>query len=58
MIAHRLSTVANADRIFVIDEGKIVESGTKDELYRKEGLFAAMWRNYQTSIQWKVAKED
>ncbi len=57
MIAHRLSTVANADCIYVVQDGKITESGTKDELCAKGGLFARMWKDYQTSVQWKVAKE-
>ena len=57
MIAHRLSTVANADCIYVIEDGKIAESGKRDELCKKNGLFAKMWNDYQTSIEWKVAKE-
>ena len=57
MIAHRLSTVANADCIYVVQDGQIVESGTKDELCEQNGLFARMWQEYQASVQWKVAKE-
>ena len=57
MIAHRLSTVANADCIYVVQDGQIVESGTKDELCAQNGLFARMWQEYQASVQWKVAKE-
>ena len=57
MIAHRLSTVANADQIYVIQEGKIAEQGTSRELLEQNGLFRRMWDNYQTSVQWKVAKE-
>ena len=57
MIAHRLSTVANADCIYVVQDGQIVESGTKDELCAQIGLFARMWQDYQASVQWKVAKE-
>ena len=57
MIAHRLSTVANADQIYVIQEGKIAEQGTNRELLEQNGLFRRMWDNYQTSVQWKVAKE-
>ena len=57
MIAHRLSTVANADCIYVVRDGQIVESGTKDELCAQNGLFARMWQEYQASVQWKVAKE-
>ena len=57
MIAHRLSTVANADCIYVVADGQITESGTRDELCAKEGLFAKMWQDYQYSVEWKVAKE-
>lgn len=57
MIAHRLSTVANANCIYVVQDGQIVESGTKDELCAQNGLFARMWQEYQASVQWKVAKE-
>lgn len=57
MIAHRLSTVANADCIYVVRDGQIAGSGTKDELCAQNGLFARMWQDYQASVQWKVAKE-
>lgn len=55
MIAHRLSTVVNADRIYVVQDGRIVQSGTFEELKAAKGLFADMWKNYQTSVEWKVA---
>ena len=57
MIAHRLTTVANADCIYVVQDGQIAEAGTKDALCARNGLFARMWRDYQSSVQWKVAKE-
>ena len=57
MIAHRLSTVSGADCIYVIEDGRIVESGSRAELNEKDGLFARMWKNYQLSVRWKVAKE-
>lgn len=57
MIAHRLSTVANVDRIYVIQDGRLAESGTSGELLARNGLFRSMWENYQTSVQWKVEKE-
>ena len=57
MIAHRLSTIQNADQILVFDEGKITEQGTHDSLLAANGKYASMWRDYQTSIQWKVGKE-
>lgn len=57
MIAHRLSSVANADRIYVIRDGKIAEEGKRDELCERNGLFSKMWNDYQKSVQWKVTKE-
>lgn len=57
MIAHRLSTVVNADRIFVLREGKLAENGTFDELVNNDGIFANMWNEYRRSIEWKVEKE-
>ncbi len=57
MIAHRLSTVTNADRIFVLRGGQIEESGTFDELSTSDGLFGKMWTDYRQSVQWKVSKE-
>ena len=57
LIAHRLTTVTHADRICVVQDGRIAESGTSRELLEKGGLFRRMWDNYQTSVQWKVAKE-
>lgn len=57
MIAHRLSTVANADRIYVLQDGRIAQSGGFQELTQADGLFRRMWQEYQKSVQWKVAKE-
>ena len=57
MIAHRLSTVQNADNIIVLNEGKIVEQGSHSALLEKNGVYAAMWADYQRSAQWKVGKE-
>lgn len=54
MIAHRLTTVKNADKIFVLEEGKIEEHGAHTELVENNGLYAKMWKDYQTSITWKV----
>jgi len=57
MIAHRLSTVKNADKIIVLEEGEIREQGTHNELLAKNGLYAKMWTDYQSSVEWKVGKE-
>ena len=57
MIAHRLSTVAGVDQIYVIEDGQITESGKSRELLKKGSVFSRMWQDYQTSVQWKVAKE-
>ena len=57
MIAHRLSTVVNAGRIFVLKDGRITEQGTHKELIAQNGLYSSMWRDYQTSVNWKVEKE-
>lgn len=57
MIAHRLSTVENADCIYVIADGQVEESGSFGELIEKNGLFAKMWKDYSASVEWKVKKE-
>lgn len=57
MIAHRLSTVENADCIYVIADGQVEESGSCGELIEKNGLFAKMWKEYSASVKWKVKKE-
>ena len=54
MIAHRLSTVTGADRIVVIKDGKIEDTGTHDQLKDKDGLYAEMWRQYNKAAKWKV----
>lgn len=54
MIAHRLSTVTDADRIVVIKDGKIVQSGTHESLKNTKGLYSDMWRQYNKAAQWKV----
>ena len=57
LIAHRLSTVADADRIFVLKDGAVEESGSSEELQKQGGIFAEMMMDYASSIQWKVGKE-
>ena len=44
LIAHRLSTILHADRIYVLEQGHVVETGTHDELLEEKGLYYAMWR--------------
>lgn len=58
MIAHRLSTVKNADCIYVLQNGKLIEQGKTEELCKQNGVFAYMLKNYLTSVKWKVAKEE
>ncbi len=57
MIAHRLSSITNADCIYVMQEGEIVESGTHSGLIEKNGIFTKMWKNYSEAAEWKIAKE-
>ena len=54
MIAHRLSTVVDADKILVVDGGKIVESGKHTELLAKNGVYKKLWEEYQRSVNWKL----
>ena len=57
MIAHRLSTVVNADKIIVLDSGRVEEQGTHAELVRANGLYARMWADYNQAVQWKISAE-
>lgn len=54
MIAHRLSTIKNADKILVVNDGKIVEEGTHDSLLKEDGIYTKMWNDYQKSIKRRV----
>ena len=55
MIAHRLSTVVGADRIVVLDNGRIVEEGAHEELSRGGGLYERMWKEYNQAVKWRIA---
>ena len=56
MIAHRLSTVQDADHIIVLSGGKIAEQGSHESLLAQHGVYAAMWEDYQRSARWKVGR--
>ena len=58
MIAHRLSTVQDADHIIVLSGGKIAEQGSHESLLAQHGVYAAMWEDYQRSARWKVGRTD
>ena len=58
MIAHRLSTVVNADQIIVLNEGRVAEQGTHAELVSRNGLYARMWKDYNQAVQWKITAEE
>ena len=58
MIAHRLSSITEADCIYVLQDGKIAESGTHSGLIEKNGIFARMWKNYSEAAAWRLSSED
>lgn len=57
MIAHRLSSITDADNILVIDKGKVVEQGTHDKLIQQQGIYNHMWNEYLQSVRWTIGKE-
>ena len=57
MIAHRLSSITDADCIYVLQDGKIAESGTHSKLIERNGIFTRMWKNYSEAAEWTIAKE-
>lgn len=54
MIAHRLSTVTDVNRVFVLKDGKIAEQGNHENLLQKDGVYAHMWKEYNKAVNWKV----
>ena len=56
MIAHRLSTIQGCDNIIVLENGRIFEQGVHDELLKKNGIYTKMWKDYQSSVSWKVGE--
>ena len=57
MIAHRLTSVVHADKILVINDGKIKEQGTHNELINRNGIYTHMWNEYQQSVKWTIGKK-
>lgn len=57
MIAHKLKTVAGADQILVLDQGKIVERGTHTELLQKDSLYAHLWNVQQETSGWQIHRK-
>lgn len=58
MIAHRLSTVIGADKIIVLDNGKVSEEGTHTDLVQANGLYARMWKEYNQAVKWRISQVD
>lgn len=58
MIAHRLSTIQGCDNIIVLDNGKISEQGVHGDLLKKDGIYNKMWKDYQSSVSWKVGEKN
>lgn len=54
LVAHRLNSVTNADKIIVMDSGKIMEEGNHKELIHRDGLYASMWQQYTDSEDWRI----
>ena len=56
MIAHRLSTVTGADKIILLDEGRVAEEGKHNELIHAGGLYARMWKDYNRAADWRIRR--
>jgi len=54
MITHHLSTIVNADRIFLLDEGKLIARGTHDELYRDNDVYRFLWNEKSSADSWTI----
>ena len=57
-IAHRLTSVVDADCILVVENGRIVEQGTHRELSERKGIYSRMWNEYKRSVRWTIGKEN
>lgn len=58
MIAHRLSSITDADCIYILQDGEVVESGTHSGLIERNGIFTKMWKNYSEAAEWKILNEN
>ena len=54
MIAHRLSSIRNVDKIYVLKDGEVVQSGSHTKLAHEDGVYAHMWHEYNKSVSWKI----
>ena len=55
MIAHRLSTVVGADKIIVLDHGRVMEEGTHETLQQANGMYSRMWADYNRAVKWRIS---